>query len=139
MSVSRFVGGKDKDAAKEALREKRPVLVLFYMVGCPHCEANEKAWEEAKEKAPAGTKIVEVDAEATPEEEEVEGFPTMKMKKEDGTETKTSGEKSSGEEILKELEVPVKKGGSRRRRARRTHRRRKGKLLRRSLRHHVGF
>lgn len=136
MSVSRFVGGKDKDAAKKAL-QKRPCLVLFFMIGCPHCKNNEPAWEEAKAKAPAGTEIVEVDAEATPEEEEVSGFPTMKSKKEDGTETKTSGEKSSGDEILKELDVKPKKGGSRRRR--RTHRRRKGKLLRRTLRNYVAL
>lgn len=133
MSVKSFVGGKDKDAAKKALQQ-RPVLALFYMIGCPHCENNKPAWEDAKKKAPKDTEIVEVDAEATPEEEGVEGFPTMKMKKADGTETKTSGEKSSGEEILKELEVS-KKGGSKRRR--RTHRRRNRKLLRRTLRNYV--
>ena len=134
--MSKFIGGKDKDAAKKALQEKRPCLVLFYMIGCPHCEANQKAWEEAKEKVPNGTKVIEVEAEATPEEEEVEGFPTMKFKKADGSETKTTGKKESGEEILKELKVETKEGSKRRRR---THRRRKGKLLRRSLRHNVGL
>ena len=137
MSVSRFVGGKDKDAAKKALHEKRPCLVLFFMVGCPHCKNNEPAWEEAKSKAPKDMDILEVDAEATPEDEDVSGFPTMKAKKEDGTETKTSGEKESGEEILKELDVK-KKGGSRRRR-RRTHRAGKRKLLRRTLRNYVAL
>lgn len=129
-----YVGSGDKDAAKSALR-KRPCLVLFYMIGCPHCEANKPAWEEAKRKAPKGTKIVEVDAEATPDEEGVEGFPTMKYKKSDGSESKTSGEKASGDEILKELGVKAKKGGSRH--ANRTHRRRNRKLLHRTLRNYI--
>lgn len=135
--MSKFVGATSKDAAKKAL-QKRPCMVLFFLIGCPHCEANQKAWDEAKQKAPAGTEIVEVDADATPEEEGVEGFPTMKYKSKDGKETKTSGEKGSGDEILKDLEIPTKTGGSRRRR-RRTHRVGKRKLLRRTLRNYVAF
>ena len=92
-------------------------------------------WDEAKAKAPAGTKIVEVDADATPDDEGVNGFPTMKLKKADGTETTTSGQKQSGDEILKEL--GAKTGGSKRRR--RTHRSRHRKLLRRTLRNYVAF
>lgn len=133
--MPKFVGAAKKDDAKQALRQ-RPALVLFYMIGCPHCEANQAAWEDAKGKAPAGTKIVEVESEATPDDEGVEGFPTMKYKKADGTETKTSGEKSSGDQILEELEVK-KKGGSKRRR--RTHRVGKRKLRRRTLRHYIGL
>jgi hypothetical protein len=134
--MPKFVGAAKKDAAKQALRQ-RPALVLFFMIGCPHCEANQAAWEQAKQKAPQGTKIVEVEADATPDEEGVQGFPTMKYKKADGSETKTSGEKSSGDQILEELEVKPKKGGSKRRR--RTHGRRNRKLLRRTLRHYIGF
>ena len=134
--MSTFVGAGSKGAAKKAL-QTRPCLVFFYMIGCPHCEANKPAWEEAKSKAPAGTKVLEVEADATPEDEGVEGFPTMKLKKADGSETKTSGEKSSGEEILKDLGMPSKKGSSRRRR--RTHRGRKRKFLRRTLRNYVAL
>jgi hypothetical protein len=124
-----------KEDAKKKLQQ-RPCLVLFYMIGCPHCEANESAWKDAKAKAPKGTKVVEVESENVPDDEEVEGFPTMKYKKADGTETKTSGEKSSGDEILEELEVPrKKKGGSRR--ARRTHRVRNRKFRHRTLRNYV--
>lgn len=131
-----FEGANRKDDAKKALA-RRPVLVLFYMIGCPHCEANKPAWEDAKKKAPKDMEIVEVDAEATPDEERVQGFPTMKVKKADGSETKTSGEKESGEEILKELGVTPKKGGSKRRR--RTHRSRHRKLLRRTLRNYIAL
>ena len=132
--MPKFVGAESKDAAKKAL-QKRPCLVLFFMIGCPHCEANKPAWEQAKAKAPAGTEIVEVDADATPDDEGVQGFPTMKYKSKRGTETKTSGQKASGDEILKELDV---KGGSRRRR-RRTHRVGKRKLLHRTLRNYVAL
>jgi thiol-disulfide isomerase/thioredoxin len=131
-----FEGASRKDDAKKALA-RRPVLVLFYMIGCPHCEANKPAWEEAKRNAPKDMEIVEVDADATPEEEGVNGFPTMKAKKADGSETQTSGEKSSGEQILTELKVKSKKGGSKRRR--RTHRVRNRKLLRRTLRNYVAL
>jgi hypothetical protein len=131
-----FEGASRKDDAKKALA-RRPCLVLFYMIGCPHCEANKPAWEEAKAKAPKEMEIIEVDMDATPDEEKVNGFPTMKHKKADGTEEKTSGEKSSGDEILKELDVKPKKGGSKRRR--RTHRVGKRKLLRRTLRNYVAL
>lgn len=130
-----FEGASRKDAAKKALRQ-RPCLVLFYMIGCPHCEANKPAWEDAKAKAPKDMEVLEVDADATPEEEGVNGFPTMKMKKADGTETVLSGKQSSGEEILEGLKVKSK-GGSRRRR--RTHRIRNRKLLRRTLRNYVAL
>jgi hypothetical protein len=124
-----------KEAAKKKLRQ-RPCLVLFFMNGCQHCEANKPAWEEAKAKAPKGTAVVEIESEETPDEENVEGFPTMKYKKADGTETRASGKKSSGDEILKELGVK-KTGGSKRRH--RTRRVRVRKLLRRTLRNYVAL
>jgi glutaredoxin len=106
MSSTVIRGADRKKDAEKIL--KQPVLVLFYMDGCPHCEANRKAWEEAKKKA--GVRTVEIESSATPESSGVTGFPTMTYK---GKEI--SGQKETGDEILKELEVPVKKGGSRRR------------------------
>jgi len=106
MSSTVIRGADRKKDAEKIL--KQPVLVLFYMDGCPHCEANRKAWEEAKKKA--GVRTVEIESSATPETSGVTGFPTMTYK---GKEI--SGQKETGDEILKELEVPVKKGGSRRR------------------------
>lgn len=139
MSIQSFVGSARKQDAKNALG-KRPVLVLFYMIGCPHCEANKPAWDEAKAKVPADVQVVEVDAEATPAEEGVDGFPTMKYKDASGKETETSGEKHSGEEILTELKVPKNRGGSRRSRSlRRTRRRRDRKLRHRTSRNHIAL
>lgn len=142
MSAKTFVGAAKKEDAKKAL-SKRPVLVLFYMIGCPHCEANKPAWDEAKKQVDGETEIVEVEASATPEEEGVTGFPTMKYKDKSGKETETSGQKTSGKEIVEELKVPKKGGSSRRRSAkrslRRTHRRRDRKLRHRTLRNYVSL
>jgi hypothetical protein len=137
MSVKTFVGAAKKEDAEKAL-EKRPVLVLFYMIGCPHCEANKPAWDELKKERP-DDEFVEVEADATPENEGVSGFPTMKYKKEDGSEKVTSGKKSSAKEIADELELEGKKGSSRRRALRRTNRRRNRKLRHSTLRNHVSF
>ena len=137
MSVQTFVGGAKKQDAKKALAQ-RPVLVLFYMIGCPHCEANKPAWEEAKKKVSDDVKIVEVDAEATPDDEGVSGFPTMKFKKGEDEENEISGQKKTGDEILEELQAPKKKSGGRRS-LRRTHRRGNRKFRHRTLRNYISF
>jgi hypothetical protein len=106
---STIIRGADRKKDAEKIL-KQPVLVLFYMDGCPHCEANRKAWEEAKKKA--GVRTVEIESSATPESSGVTGFPTMTYK---GKEI--SGQKETGDEILKELGVPMKRrglGGTRR-------------------------
>ena len=113
MATTVLRGNDKKEEAKELLKTQ-PLLVLFFMDGCPHCEANKPAWEEAKKKANVPT--VEIEASATPEEEAT-GFPTMKYKSREGTK-ETSGKKNSGDEILEELKVPKKSAGGRRRRLR---------------------
>ncbi len=142
MSAKTFVGAAKKEDAKKAL-QKRPVLVLFYMIGCPHCEANKPAWEDAKKQVGRETEIVEVEASATPDDEGVTGFPTMKYKDKSGKETETSGQKESGKEIVEELKVPKKGGlrrrGSAKRSLRRTHRGRDRKLRHRTLRNYVSL
>lgn len=130
-------GGDKKEEAKKLLKQ-RPLLVLFFMDGCPHCDANKPAWEEAKRKA--GVPTAEIEASATPAEEAT-GFPTMKFKSEKGSK-EISGQKESGDEILDELEVPKKSGGGRRRRlrSRRHINRRGGRHSRnRTLRSYVTF
>jgi glutaredoxin len=130
-------GAAKKEEAKKLLKTS-PLLVLFFMEGCPHCEANKPAWDEAKRKADVPT--AEIDSDATPEEEAT-GFPTMKYKSDSGT-TETSGQKNSGDEILDELKVPKKSAGGRRRRLRsRRHVNRGGnrKSRHRTLRSYVTF
>lgn len=118
----------------------RPVLVLFFMTGCPHCAANESAWEDAKKKAPAGTKIVEIESDNVPEEEGVTSFPTMMLRDADGKTKTISGTQPSGDAILGGLGM-AKKGGSRHRRrvTRRLTNRRLRKLRHRTLRNYIAF
>jgi len=130
-------GATKKEEARKLLKTQ-PLLVLFFMDGCPHCEANKPAWEEAKKEADVPT--AEIDADATPEEE-ANGFPTMKYKSKEGTK-ETSGEKKSGDEILDELKVPKKSAGGRRRRnrsRRRVNRRGGRHTSHRTLRSYVAF
>jgi hypothetical protein len=141
MSTKRFVDASEKQDAERELK-KRPVLVLFFMQGCPHCEANEKAWNEVKESAPKETKILEIESAATPESAGVKGFPTMKKVDADGEEKTIEGKRESGKEIEEELELKSSKKGSGRRRnrsLRRTNRRRNRKLRYRTLRNYVAL
>ena len=126
-------GGDKKEAAKKLLK-KQPLLVLFFMDGCSHCEANKPAWEEAKKNSKVPT--AEIEASATPDGE-ADGFPTMKY----GNKT-ISGQKESGDEILNELKVPKKSSGGGRKRlrtGRRINRLRGGKSRHRTLRSYVSF
>ena len=136
MTTTVLRGADKKEEAKKLLKT-RPLLVLFFMDGCPHCEANKPAWEQAKKKA--GVRTAEIEASATPEEEAT-GFPTMKYKSNDGT-TEISGQKETGDQILTELKVPKSAGGSRRRLRsfRRVNRLRGGKTRHRTLRSYVTF
>jgi len=113
MTTTVLRGADKKEEAKKLLKQ-RPLLVLFFMNGCPHCEANKPAWDEAKRKADVPT--AEIDEEATPEGEAT-GFPTMKYLKDDDAK-EISGQKESGDDILDELKVPKKSSGGRRRRLR---------------------
>ena len=135
---TQLVGAAKKKVAERML-QKRPVLVLFYMIGCPHCEANEKAWKEASKKVGGAIKTLRIDADATPESTGVSGFPTMKYIDKSGKENVITGAKESGDEILSELQVPTStRGGRRRSRRSRTHRLSR-KLRYRTLRNYVSL
>lgn len=132
-----FAGASKKKDAERALK-KRPVLVLFFMDGCPHCENNKKAWNEAKQKA--GMSTVEIESSAVPDSQsQVAGFPTMMVIQKDGTSKSISGERQSGGEILSELGVkPVSGGRYRRfRTLRRSDSRRNRKFRHRTLRNYI--
>lgn len=130
---------EDKEEVKRLLEEKEPMVVFFYMEGCPHCEKTKPAFDEADT---GDLPKIEVEASATPEEAEVSGFPTMKKIDKEGKEVTTSGEKTEAKEIEKELEIeapeeePKKKEKGGRRRRSRTHRKRtlRRKRLTRKLR-----
>ena len=104
--------------AKEILQQK-PLVVLFYMIGCPHCEANKPAWDKFKKtcKVP----VAEIESNETPEDSGVQGFPTMMYIKEGGERTVISGRRSSAKDIARELGVPTSKGRRLRRRTSRNY------------------
>lgn len=67
---------------KKALTSKEPVVIFFYMIGCPHCEAMKDPWENLKAKH-SDTKLVRVESQNVPKslEGEINGFPHfMKIK-----------------------------------------------------------
>lgn len=90
----------------EKLLQKRPVLALFYMEGCPHCASNRPAWEEAKKrvrKEAPETKIVEIEAEDVPASAGVRSFPTIVYRSKGGDNTKVEGSHSSAEDLLQNV------------------------------------
>jgi hypothetical protein len=135
MSTQVYQGAAKKAAAERALKTKRPVLVLFFMHGCPHCIANQKAWKEAKRTFKGG--VLEIDENATPPGEAGQGFPTMQYINEEGRTSTIVGERESGDQILKDLGAS-QLGGRRHTRRRATHRRNR-KLRHRTLRNHVAL
>ncbi len=106
-----------------------PILVLYFMDGCPACAANWKAWKQAKKMVKGQMKTKEVESKMTPAEAQVTSFPTMKVEDEDGREQKRiEGRRGSGQEILSELGISARR--------RRGHTLRRGRhLSRRQLRH----
>lgn len=128
------MSAKSKQDAEQLLK-KRPVLVLFHMIGCPHCEANQPAWEDAKKKVPSGVEVVEVESENVPDDEGVTSFPTMRYKDKKGKTKTIAGAQPSGDAILGGL--GLRRGG--RRVTRRLTNRRLRKFRHRSLRNNVSF
>ena len=103
----------------EKVLQQRPLVVLFYMDGCPHCEANQSAWNDFKSSCKLP--MAEIESNETPSSSGVNGFPTMVYYKKDGTEKSIEGKRSSGKEIAEELDIP-KSGGRRATRRRRNRR-----------------
>jgi thiol-disulfide isomerase/thioredoxin len=124
-----------KEAARKKL-EDRPVMVLFYMIGCPHCQRNQPAWEEAKKKMKGKMKVAEIEANETPEETGVSSFPTMMVIKKDGKKKMIAGAQENGGAILRGLGLSTK---PRRNTLRRLASRRNRKLRHSTLRNHVAL
>jgi len=117
-------GGKMEDA-RRSLR-KRPVLVLFFMTGCPHCVHNEPAWKSATKKVKGKVKIVRVESKDVPPEEGVSSFPTMKYRPANGPDRVLPGSQKTGRDILMKLGLKGEQGTRRRKADTRKTRRRVG-------------
>ena len=106
--IDNYEGGDVKQKLK-----RRPLLVLFYMNGCSHCEANKPMWDEMKRKH-VHIPVVEIESANVPPEEHVSGFPTMKFKPAKGRERVLSGQQESAAIIAKKLGLD-RRAGTRRR------------------------
>jgi thiol-disulfide isomerase/thioredoxin len=106
------VGGKMEEA-RRSLR-KRPVLVLFFMDGCPHCVHNEPAWKAACKKVKGKMKIVRIESKDVPPEEGVSSFPTMKYRPAHGPDRVLPGSQTTGADILMKLGLKGDRGTRRR-------------------------
>jgi thiol-disulfide isomerase/thioredoxin len=108
---------------------RRPTVVFFYMIGCPHCEVTRPAWNDAKKKM-KGVKTEEKESKQVAAGDNVSSFPTIVMKK-DGKEVKRiDGSRTESSAILSELGLGGSRSGGRR-----TYRRSR-KLRHRTLRNY---
>ena len=119
-------GGTEE--VKQLLSSKTPVVIFFYMNGCPHCERSMGPWNDlAQDNLPY--KMVQIESAKVPPELGIHGFPHFVAIHKDGKKTKSDGEKSSKEEIKGGLGL-VQGGLRRRRRTRRRHTRRMSRRVR---------
>ncbi len=105
-------------------RQDIPVMVIYYMIGCPHCQAMEGKWEELAKNTSGKAKVVKIEAEKT---KEVSGFPTAKIAKKGKIVKTLEGGGQSVDQLKSALlggNGGFRRGRSRRlrRRARKTHR-----------------
>jgi hypothetical protein len=117
-------GGGD---VKQKLK-RRPLLVLFYMNGCSHCEANKPVWDEMKRKY-MHIPVEEIESANVPYDEHVSGFQTMKYKPAKGRERVLTGQQASADSMARKL------GLNRRLSTRRRSRRLSRHVSRRRIRH----
>jgi thiol-disulfide isomerase/thioredoxin len=106
--------------------QKRPVLVLFFMNGCPHCIRNEPAFRAAAKKVKGKMKIVRVESKDVPPEEGVSSFPTMKYRPANGPDRVLPGSQKTGRDILMKLGLKGEQSTRRRKADTRKTRRRVG-------------
>ena len=135
MSTKVLRGAEKKEEAKQMLA-KKPILVMFFMDGCPHCESTMPHWDKMAGAHP-GIEAVKIEASATPDDSGVSGFPTMEYHTSTGEVKRVEGEKASPAEI--ESALALSRKGGRRRRTLRLRNRRSRKFRHRSLSRHVSF
>ena len=112
---------------REWMSGKKPVVVFFYMTGCPHCEHTMGPWKElASRNLPYS--FAQVESEHVPTDMGVVGFPHFEARHKGGAKTTADGAKESADEIASSLNL-VRSGG--RRHMRRTRRKRTRRATRR--------
>ena len=114
---------KRSEDVKKILTSSKPVAVVFYLTGCPHCEVMDPIWSSLEKDYPA-VEFLKAESAAVPPALGISGFPTF-MKIEGGT----IAARLNGEMTRDDLKSKLlgKSGGRRRRSTRfRTRRRKHG-------------
>ena len=123
---------KRSEDVKKLMTSSKPVVLFFFLEGCPHCTAMDPIMSELEKETP-NIQFVKVESAIVPSELGISGFPKF-MKIEGGKQVSSVDGEVSKDELKSKL-ISVT-GGRRSRRFRRT-RRKRG--LQRSTRRHIPF
>lgn len=75
----------DVETVKKLLKDKRPILILYHMNMCPHCQVLKPTWEKVKRKLRTGDGLQVAEVEYSnlsvlpPNLRQIRGFPTIQM------------------------------------------------------------
>ena len=120
----------DVEQVKKIMKEK-PIVIFFYMEGCPHCEETKPTWNKLTHSQ-LPYQFYEVESSVVPPETGITGFPHFLVNHKDGSSTSADGRKENVEELKSALKlVKKKRGGLRRLTKHSTSRRRSRKFTRR--------
>jgi len=114
------------------MTSSKPVVIFFFLDGCPHCTTMDPIMSELEEETP-DIQFVKVESSAVPSELGISGFPKF-MKIEGGKQVSCVDGEVSTDELKTKLLSGT--GGRRSRRLRRTRRKRR---VHRSTRRHIPF
>ena len=123
---------KRLEDVKKLLKSSKPVIIFFYLEGCPHCEAMDPICSELEHEVP-GLEIVKVESGIVPAEMGITGFPKF-LRIKDGKQVSSADGEMTKEELKKKL---LMSGGRRRRNGTRRFRGRGRKVLHRSTRRNI--
>jgi hypothetical protein len=109
----------DVNEVTSLMKGKTPVVIFFYMTGCPHCIRTMPVWNDVASKKLPYT-FAQVESEHVPVGSGITGFPHFMARHADGTTTVSDGSKASASEIESSLNLKPKLGGRRRNKRRTT-------------------
>lgn len=106
------------DDVRKALKSTKPVILFFYLDGCPHCETMAPLFDQLEKEMPS-TECIKVESGNVPPELGISGFPKF-VKVSAGKQVATADGEMSKDDLSSKL-----KSGGRRRPTRRRNTRRK--------------
>lgn len=123
---------KRSEDVKKLMKSSKPVVIFFFLEGCPHCTTMDPIMSELESETPE-IQFVKVESAAVPSELGISGFPKF-IKIQGGKEVSSVDGEVSKDELKTKLISGI--GGRRSRRLRRTRRKRN---VYRSTRRHIPF